>query len=432
MNTLTWRLLTNPADSLLLIAERHGSFAHLRFLREDLVLLSDADLLEQFYAYEAQGLLARDHLYPVKQPVYGNGLFNSEPDLWVKQRKAMQPYFSRQAAASWLACILTETRKLLAQWQARAQEPINLSEGLKVLIQTIMIRILFGHDGGLDKNDPFHSGEPIMTAVYYHIAANTLGLDWAKRLLVCANWRSHKRLRHFHAKIDEWLGQKNDDSGCALVSLWRAAEGGSREKAAMPFDILKDEIVTLFLAAQDTTVNTLTWLLYRAAQDPGLQAGIREEANSMPAEPTPEAVQRCVFIKAAVNEIWRLYPQGLGVLRNSKVPLAFGGHRVPAGANVAANIMAVHYSPRYWEKPTAFYPGHFLKPSAENRHRYAFLPFSAGIHNCIGRHIAGFEIMVIIILMFRVFALEKTNRIAPRSALGLKPDKPLIAKCKFL
>ena len=49
-------------------------------------------------------------------------------------------------------------------------------------------------------------------------------------------------------------------------------------------------------------------------------------------------------------------------------------------------IIAVHYDSNVFPQPEKFDPDRFSKSSAVNEDRspYAFIPFSAGAHNCIG------------------------------------------------
>jgi cytochrome P450 family 4 len=62
-----------------------------------------------------------------------------------------------------------------------------------------------------------------------------------------------------------------------------------------------------------------------------------------------------------------------------------GGYVLPAGLSVALLIYGMHRNPKVYPEPDVFKPERFLPEHSANRHPYAFLPFSAGPRNCIGK-----------------------------------------------
>ena len=63
-----------------------------------------------------------------------------------------------------------------------------------------------------------------------------------------------------------------------------------------------------------------------------------------------------------------------------------GPYVIPKGANYTISSGPLHRHPDHWEDPNLFKPERFLERNLDiRRHPYAYIPFSAGPRNCIGK-----------------------------------------------
>ncbi|XP_036698344.1 cytochrome P450 4A7-like [Balaenoptera musculus] len=75
----------------------------------------------------------------------------------------------------------------------------------------------------------------------------------------------------------------------------------------------------------------------------------------------------------------------------------------PTGIPLSLSFYGLHHNPKVWLNPEVFDPSRFAPGSA--RHSHAFLPFSGGSRNCIGKQFAMNEMKVAVALTLLRFEL---------------------------
>lgn len=81
------------------------------------------------------------------------------------------------------------------------------------------------------------------------------------------------------------------------------------------------------------------------------------------------------------------------------------------------NIYLVQRDPDYFTDPLAFRPERFLKDAAPIN-RFAYIPFSAGIRNCIGSRYAMLELKVSLRRLVRALEFKEV----PGFQVQLRPE----------
>lgn len=74
------------------------------------------------------------------------------------------------------------------------------------------------------------------------------------------------------------------------------------------------------------------------------------------------------------------------ILLNYVPFVSVDGFKVPKGANAIIITYALHRDPRYFPEPEEFRPERFMPENSVGRPPYAYIPFSAGLRNCIGKN----------------------------------------------
>jgi cytochrome P450 len=159
-----------------------------------------------------------------------------------------------------------------------------------------------------------------------------------------------------------------------------------------------DEIVSLLIAAVDTTPETLAWTWYLLARHSEIEARVHDELEAVldNRPPTPDDVARLEYLELVVTEVLRLYPPVHFIDRRPLDDVELDGRRIRAGSFLLISPLLTHRDPRFYDDPAAFRPERWTREERARRPRFAYLPFGGGPHTCIGMTLARMELSIAI------------------------------------
>jgi len=424
------RSIKRPIAALTSIHRAHGDLVLGRFFAKRILFVCDPAAIEQLYGYEGKGLLNRDFIYEAKKTFFGDGLVNSRNELWSKQRRLLQPWFTKDAVKSWESIISAETRAMLRQMQTAGQTEVDLSARIKLLIQRIFIRILLGRsvDELSNSAELIRVIDTISQELLPQLGTEIM-FGRLKRFLPLRTRRYRQAVAYLRDFIRQQIDNRPAVPGQDMISLFMQAEDrntGYKMSAAL----LQDEAVNLFYAGQDTTINTLLWFFYLTGKHAKVREKVGAEVRALPADATAaQVLSGLPYTKAAIQETLRLYPPTTALSNQTAADIRLGPYTIRKGTTIMFSMYATHRNPRFWDQADSFDPERFTG-GANRRPKYAYFPFGGGLHNCLGRHFVELEMLLIIAEFFRVFSFQ--TDICAQEAIGitLKPDRPITGKIK--
>jgi cytochrome P450 len=202
--------------------------------------------------------------------------------------------------------------------------------------------------------------------------------------------------------------------------------GRGEEGYALSDDEIRDSIISLITAGYETTSGALAWAIYTLLTLPGAWDNAADEVNRVLGDRPPAAadLDRLTYLNGVVHETLRLYPPGVISARRVMRDLWFDGRRIRAGRLLIFSAYVTHRLPEFWPDPTEFRPARWDSgsPDYHKPAPHEFIPFSGGLHRCIGAAMATTEMTVMLARLVARTALRlPAQRIRAANLAALAP-----------
>lgn len=154
-------------------------------------------------------------------------------------------------------------------------------------------------------------------------------------------------------------------------------------------DGICEEVDTLMFGGFDTTSMSLIFTLMHLSLYEDMQELCYQEISQHiddPSDLDTNQLSNLKYLDRFIKETIRMFPpvptMSRQTLHETELP---NGLILPARTQISMHIFDIHRNPKYWDSPEEFDPDRFLPENSVNRHTYAYIPFSAGQRNCIGK-----------------------------------------------
>ncbi|MFO1400468.1 MAG: cytochrome P450 [Steroidobacteraceae bacterium] len=309
----------------------------------------------------------------------GNGIIVSHGELWKRQRRMIQPAFTKRSHATFAQVICERLDAELQDWRrrARAGEVLDVTAALSRMALDIVLRALFSDD--LEWLIERAGGNPFLMIVE----------DPARDLKFAYRYRQLGKL------VAELARRRADDAAPRADILGALVAGRDRETGeAMGERQLIDEVMTMIIAGHETSATAMNFAWYLLSRHPQIEQRVHAEVDALPDTVVVsfEAARALRYTRAMIEESMRLYPPVWLLTRRALEPDTLSGYTLPAGADVMFSPYILHRHPRHWQAPEEFRPERFL--AEDPRERYVYIPFGAGPRRCLGEEFSLYEMSV--------------------------------------
>ncbi|XP_027351607.1 cytochrome P450 94B3-like [Abrus precatorius] len=360
------------------------------------------------------------------QDFLGNGIFNSDGNLWRVQRKTASYEFNTNSLRAFIihnVTVETQTRLLpILSSAAQSNRVLDLQDLLERFAFDNVCKLAFNVDPGCLGGDAT-AGAEFMLA--FEDAAmlssgrflSAFPLLWKiKRLL---NVGSERRLREsistVHKFADDIIRSRLESRGptCNEDLLSRFIETGDNSP-----EFLRDIVISFILAGRDTTSSALSWFFWILSSRPDVKKKIRREIGTVRAVTRVgafgyEELKEMHYLHAAISETMRLYPpvpvDTKACLKDDVLP---DGTRIGKGWFISYLTYAMGRMESVWGKDCEeFKPERWLENGAYRpESAFRFPVFHAGPRMCLGKEMAYIQMKSIAASVLDKFEIETLDQ----------------------
>ncbi|KAK2918782.1 cytochrome P450 4V8 [Channa argus] len=381
----------------------------------------------------------------------GTGLLTSTGLKWRQRRKMLTPTFHFSILTDFLEVMNEQADILVEKLEKQAGKgPFNCFSDITLCALDIICETAMGRKIYAQSN----SDSEYVKCVYRmsDIVSRRQRTPWFWPDFVYnyfGDGREHDRtLKILHSFTESVISERAENISCNDSDS--DSDQGTRKRRAFLDMLLKttdeegnrmsnqdiqEEVDTFMFRGHDTTAASMNWALHLLGSHPEAHSKVQQELQEVfgtsDRPSNTEDLKKLKYLDCVIKEALRLFPSVPFFARSLGEDCHINGYKVPKGANAIIITYALHRDPRYFPEPEEFRPERFLPENSVGRPPYAYIPFSAGLRNCIGQRFALMEEKVIlssILRNFNVEACQQREELRPVGELILRPEKGIWIK----
>ena len=393
------QLHRNALEFLAETVEQCGDRVELRVLGRRVLVLSNPRDVETVLVSKAADF-GRPRAVKNLRPMFGDGIYSSEGERWRKQRQVLQAEFHHDGILKYSSIIVRHMAERVRSW--RYGQEMNAFGEMTEFTADLMCEVIFGR-----KRSRHAKAVPeSVSTIFENLRDEVLYLSLWRKLPFPRSRRWKRAIKTLNTAINSIIAERRLGGGenGDLLDLLLGVRDENGE--GMSDEYVHNEVVTMFVAGQETSAVSLSWAIALLAQHSGLQEEAAAEIAHVTSgrEVTAEDYPRLRLLHAIVYETLRLYPPLWTVGRNTIRDTVVGNLPVCAGTQIWIPIRQIHRNARWFPQPDRFNP--YRWRDGLRGPQFSYLPFGAGSRKCVARHFAMAELVLGLATMLARFRFQ--------------------------
>ncbi|CAD0204273.1 unnamed protein product [Chrysodeixis includens] len=389
------------------------------------IIVSDPDDLKLLLATPKTS--AKGPQYKYMADLLGGGILSGSGPTWRKHRKIATPNYGKRAIESYSEVFNKEVDLLMDKLRAKNSEPFDIYYDIVRTTSITVCQTLMGLTREESSKLP-HLDEIIdQTPCEYDVVFQRMTKWYLQIDPVFWVSKQHSVQKHFlkiMAKFSEKILEHRlerlkslEDSKRVLMHSEDDASVNTQlsviDRFLLSQELDEDELLretfTIFTSSQEASAKISSFLLLMMAYHPSCQEKLYEEIKRVIGDKdtnvTDNDLKKMPYLEMVFKEVLRLFPIGAILQRTINEDIEISSCTLPAGSSLVAPIYHLHRDPRFWTKPEYFDPERFNPENTNNRNPNAYVPFSLGPMDCLGRFFGTKLVKTICVRVLREFEL---------------------------
>lgn len=397
-------------------SRRFGPLFRMRIGRTAILVVSSHELVRDVLRRRPDSFRRPAITARVSEEMGGTaGLFLAEGAAWRNQRRMVMAGLAPHAVKRYFPALVAVALRLRGRWQRAAREgkDIELADDLKRYSIDIVAGLAFGTEvntveGG--ENDLQHHMEIVLAGV----ARRSFSLlPYWRYIKLPADRRLDRSTAAVRSAIENLIAEargrlladpeRASHPGNLLEAMICASDDGS---SGVDDAAVIGNVSTMLLAGEDTTANTLAWLLYLLRKHPAALATARAEVLRVAPDPaciTHEQMDALDYVDACAQEAMRLKPVAPFLPLEALHDTVVGDVLVRKDTLVWCVMRGDSVGNAHFRDAAEFQPERWLEKGAALPDKQISTPFGAGPRTCPGRYLALLEIKIAIAMLLSSF-----------------------------
>ncbi|XP_030552119.1 cytochrome P450 72A397-like [Rhodamnia argentea] len=362
-----------------------------------------------------------------------DGLANHEGEKWARHRRIINPAFHIEKLKLMLPAFYSSCTEIVGRWEklvsAERSCEVDAWADLQHLTREVISRTAFGSSFEEGKRIFELQEEQTLLVLEVIRSVNIPGWRFVPTKM---NRRMKKIDKEVNALLTDIVRKKEkamragEASGDDLLGL--LLQSNAKENVKMSLHDVIGECKLFYFAGQETTSVLLVWTMVLLSVHSDWQARAREEVLQIfgSRKPDHDGLSHLKIVTMILNEVMRLYPPLMILLRNVHKETKLGKLTIPPGVQLAIPTLLIHHDKELWgEDAEEFKPERFAEGvSKATKNQLSFFPFGWGSRICIGQNFAMIEAKMALALILQQFKFELSPSYvhAPSDVVTLQPQ----------